>query len=288
MRLGLPNVITLVCLFDIGFAASVEVAVLRSLMSSFVLGTFLSPAFALSFFGALASAVVMGMVYKLARKIRNASLSIVGISLLGALTHNLAQIIFVYLLLIRRKEIFLLLPWLGLSAVVMGWFNGLVAAGVCRKLEEPTEEAAGREKPAVNEGLFSHPVYVSTTSPLYFMTAQAKIISVTCIALSVLFFQNAYLYLGIFILFLAAAQFSGVSVIRMLAGLRKMFFFVFSAFIVPLFFNTGGKTLIEFGFLKITRGGFNMGVFFAFRIVLLALMSSCLVKTTSPGNSSTL
>jgi heptaprenyl diphosphate synthase len=60
LRLGLANIITLTSLVIFGYAIAVQVAVLRTILSSFILGTFLTPGFFLSFSGALMSALVMG------------------------------------------------------------------------------------------------------------------------------------------------------------------------------------------------------------------------------------
>jgi heptaprenyl diphosphate synthase len=43
VRLGLANMITLVALVDLGVGAAVEIAVLRTVCSSFILGTFFHP-----------------------------------------------------------------------------------------------------------------------------------------------------------------------------------------------------------------------------------------------------
>src|SRR4030042_1187275 len=115
IRLGLANIMTLVALVSIGFGAALEIAVFRTVISSFILGTFLSPSFFLSFSGALMSALVMGLTYQLSFVNRKVYLSFVGISVAGSITHNLVQISLVYFILIRHTGIFYLLPWLGIS-----------------------------------------------------------------------------------------------------------------------------------------------------------------------------
>ncbi|MEO0081903.1 MAG: Gx transporter family protein, partial [candidate division WOR-3 bacterium] len=65
VRLGLANVFTLVALVETGPADAFHLALLRSLLSSFVLGTFLSPAFVLSFAGAVVSAAVMVLLFRM-------------------------------------------------------------------------------------------------------------------------------------------------------------------------------------------------------------------------------
>ena len=71
------------------------------------MGTFMSPAFYLSMSGSLISCIVMIGVY---RPLGN--ISIVGVSVIGALTHNLAQLAVAYFILIRHGGIYFLLPLL--------------------------------------------------------------------------------------------------------------------------------------------------------------------------------
>ena len=49
LRLGLANMLTLVALVTLGFRAALEIAVLRTVLSAFIMGTFMSPTFVLSF-----------------------------------------------------------------------------------------------------------------------------------------------------------------------------------------------------------------------------------------------
>ncbi|MFQ5488479.1 MAG: Gx transporter family protein, partial [Gammaproteobacteria bacterium] len=58
---GLANVVTLTVLFLYGWSAAVWVSLLRVLVGSLLIGTFLTPTFALSLSGALASLVVLGL-----------------------------------------------------------------------------------------------------------------------------------------------------------------------------------------------------------------------------------
>jgi len=131
LRLGLANMITLTSLVIFGFGIAVQIAVLRTILSSFLLGTFLSPGFFLSFSGALVSALVMGGIYSLGsiEKSNPSShylfgLSIIGVSILGAVSHNLTQLFVAYLFLIRHKGVFLTLPFLILAGVVTGYVVG--------------------------------------------------------------------------------------------------------------------------------------------------------------------
>ena len=62
-------------------------------------------------------------------------LSIIGISIAGAFSHNMIQLFLAYLILIKHSGIFIFFPWLSVGALVMGYMVGIVSRGVCRNLE---------------------------------------------------------------------------------------------------------------------------------------------------------
>ena len=84
LRLGLANMLTLTALVVLGFGYALEVAVLRTVLSAFIMGTFMSPTFILSFAGAVVSTLIMGFFYWLSGFHRRFRLSIIGISIIGA------------------------------------------------------------------------------------------------------------------------------------------------------------------------------------------------------------
>jgi heptaprenyl diphosphate synthase len=121
-KLGLANIVTLVTLVLIGYKEALAVVLLRSFLGSLIGGTFLSTTFFLSFAGALSSGAVMGLVYCWA----GGRLSLFGVSICGAVTHNVAQL-FVAALLIQQAGIFLYLPYLLFFALPTGYFTGIAA-----------------------------------------------------------------------------------------------------------------------------------------------------------------
>lgn len=123
MRLGLSNAIVLLSIVGFGFRGGLLVSVLRTLLGSLVIGTFLSPAFLFALAGGVSSAVLMGTVYRFLPR----TFSLVGISILGALTHNAVQLTLASLLFIKRAEILFLLPIFGLLSVSTGAVTGGVA-----------------------------------------------------------------------------------------------------------------------------------------------------------------
>jgi len=148
LRLGLANMITLTSLVIFGYAVAVQVAVLRTILSSFLLGTFFTPGFFLSFSGALMSALVMGGMCSL-RKVAEGNpsprylfgFSIMGVSILGAVTHNLTQLFVAYFFLIRHRGVFLVLPFLIVASVVTGYIVGYGANCLSRQVGKIMVEA---------------------------------------------------------------------------------------------------------------------------------------------------
>ena len=59
--------------------------------------------------------------------------SIYGISIFGALVHNLTQLVLVNFLIVRRLELFYLLPVMALTAVVTGFIVAFVAKLILSK-----------------------------------------------------------------------------------------------------------------------------------------------------------
>ncbi|HHW54788.1 MAG: Gx transporter family protein [bacterium] len=126
-KLGLANIVTLLTLVLLGYREALGVVLLRSLLASLIAGTFLTTTFYLSFAGALGSGLIMGLLYHLSR----GRLSLVGISISGAVVHNVSQLL-VAAQLIQQAGIFMYLPYLLLFALPTGYFNGLVVSYLLR------------------------------------------------------------------------------------------------------------------------------------------------------------
>jgi heptaprenyl diphosphate synthase len=120
-RLGLANIMALYAVTAFGLGPAVAVSVLRTFLGSLITGTFLTFAFFLSFSGALLSTIVMWAIFTAAR----GKVSLVGVSIAGAVIHNLTQLgMAAYLL--RQWAILVYLPYLLLFAVPTGMFVGMV------------------------------------------------------------------------------------------------------------------------------------------------------------------
>jgi len=129
VRLGLTNVMTVVTLLALGPRSGIALAALRSVLGGLFVGTFLSVGFFLSVGGALASAVVMALALRWLRP----TLSLVGVSVLGSLTHNTVQLGLAWAFFVQQGALFYYLPVLWLLALVSGTLTGLVLSEVERR-----------------------------------------------------------------------------------------------------------------------------------------------------------
>ncbi|MGB3985588.1 MAG: Gx transporter family protein, partial [Limnochordia bacterium] len=88
-----------------------------------------APTFLLSFFGGLVSTVVMGLGFSVFQK----QFSIIGLSVLGAVTHNVAQLA-VASFMFEQIGFFYYLPYLLFYALPTGFFVGIVTQQLAKKI----------------------------------------------------------------------------------------------------------------------------------------------------------
>lgn len=119
-KLGLANIVNLVTLVSFGFKEALVVAVLRTIVGT--LGTGAVTGFFYSVSGALTSTLVMYFAYKYGSRY----FSLIGVSIFGALAHNIAQLT-VASVMINNWLIFTYLPVMMLVSLFTGYFVGLSA-----------------------------------------------------------------------------------------------------------------------------------------------------------------
>lgn len=133
LRLGLANIITLTTLYLYGLKAGLTVTLVRVFIRSLLAGTFLGPAFIMSLGGGIASTIVMWIVIVVSRRV----LGPVSLSIIGALTHNVTQLLLAYALFVRQiKAIVLISPVILTAGLITGTFNGVVTSMIIKKIEE--------------------------------------------------------------------------------------------------------------------------------------------------------
>lgn len=281
LRLGLANMVTLTTLVLLGFRHAMEVAVIRTILSSLITGTFMSPGFILSIAAAIASTLIMGLFYWLSGVHQRCRFSIVGISIVGAFCHNMAQLALAYLILIKHSGIFVFFPWLSIGSLATGWVVGIVAGGVCRQLAKaPAPETSENTSKTLH--VPAQKQFQAGTSRLHRATPEIKIAAVLVLAILVLIFDDLWFNLALAACLLLAAGTSRTPFTFLWARVRQYTSLIAVAFFFPVFFNSGDHILATIASVKITSEGLTTGSHFAVRIVFLIIASSILLRTTSP------
>ena len=133
LKLGLANVITIIALMMYGIRAAVTVACMRALLAG-IFGTL--PMLMFSFPAAITSSLSMGILHRISRQ----RLSVIGLSIAGAVVHNLTQLLVAYFVLsLSRSSIIAFFPLLILAALVAGFVTGLIAKYLIAQLPISSE-----------------------------------------------------------------------------------------------------------------------------------------------------
>ena len=133
LRFGLANIVSLIILLQYGLKPALTVTLLRTVVSSFFMGTFLSPGFILSFVAGCASISAAGTLCLISDRFHFFRISPIGLSIAGAFIHNMVQIYLAYLMLIKHPGIFFLVPWLSFGSIIIGGFSGFIASGIIKQ-----------------------------------------------------------------------------------------------------------------------------------------------------------
>lgn len=140
-RLGLANVVTLVALVAYGLPDALAVTLVRVTVGALIVGTFGGPAFLLALAGGLTSAVAMGALVRWTMP----PLGVVGVSLIGAAAHNMAQLAVVGVLFTGAVAAVRLAPAALLVSAPAGFATGAVAWLVLNRLPLVGEAADRRD-----------------------------------------------------------------------------------------------------------------------------------------------
>jgi heptaprenyl diphosphate synthase len=128
---GLANIVVITVLVMYGWRTAAWVSILRVLVGSLLLGTFLSPTFMMSLSGAVAS---VSMLW-LASHLPGRGFSAVGYSLLAAMAHISGQFVCAYTLFIPHAGLWRLFPVLLSMAIVLGMINGIICLRLVNRLK---------------------------------------------------------------------------------------------------------------------------------------------------------
>ncbi len=119
LRLGLSNVIVLYLLMKQNYLQAIFVNILKSFIGGIATFTLLTPSSLLSVTGGFSAILLMILAQR-----SKLGFSIIGISICGAIGHNLAQIGLVRILLIKSDSVFDVLPML----MLLGLISGIIIA----------------------------------------------------------------------------------------------------------------------------------------------------------------
>ncbi|MGD9475129.1 MAG: Gx transporter family protein [Eubacteriaceae bacterium] len=126
-KLGLPNIVTMVSIVLLNWPMTLLLVVARVILSGFLFGNMFSIIYSLC--GGLLSLLVMTL---LSRR----SLSIILISVFGAIFHNMGQLIVAALVLQNTNLFFAYFPVLMLIAIPTGIITGTAARGLLSLLKK--------------------------------------------------------------------------------------------------------------------------------------------------------
>ena len=128
LKLGLANVITLLALVMYDTRAAVTVACMRALLAG-IFGAL--PMLMFSLPAAFTSSLSMGILHH----VSGHRLSIIGLSVVGAVVHNLTQLLIAYFVLsLPGSGVLYLAPLLVLAAVGAGLLTGFIARYLVKHL----------------------------------------------------------------------------------------------------------------------------------------------------------
>ena len=117
-KLGLSNIILLVSLYFYGFKASLTIALLKSFLLVLITGA------VTSFFYSAAGAILSSIAMFVGLKYHERVFSFIGISEIGAFSHNLGQIIVACFVMSNIKMMYYF-PMLVLVGTISGFFVGI-------------------------------------------------------------------------------------------------------------------------------------------------------------------
>ena len=132
VKLGLANLCVLLCLYQRKTSDAFLVLVLRIVLTAFTFGSLFSMLYALA--GGLCSFCVM----LLAR--RSGVFSLIGVSILGGVTHNMAQLA-VACDLLQPKACLVYLPHLLVFGAVCGFLIGILTKEISARISLQDERA---------------------------------------------------------------------------------------------------------------------------------------------------
>lgn len=124
-KLGLANIVTLICLYKISKAETFTIQLLRVIIMSIINGNIFSLQF--SFFGFIFSFCMMLILIKFSK------LDIIFISIFSAIVHNLSQVI-VAIFVLGSINIISILPLSLVTGIITGLIIGVLSKIILKRI----------------------------------------------------------------------------------------------------------------------------------------------------------
>ncbi len=126
IKIGLANIVIIFVLYKMSTADAIMVSLIRIMLVSLLFGNVMALAYSIA--GSTLSLLLM-LVLKKSEKF-----SIVGVSISGAVMHNIGQILMAVIIL-ETREIIYYLPVLAVSGIVSGVVIGIVSAIITDRIK---------------------------------------------------------------------------------------------------------------------------------------------------------
>jgi len=133
---GLANVITLFAFIQYGWKTALQVSLLRVVISSLLLGTFLSPTFLLSLSGALLSLLALVLTQLPFRRHPQHQPGAIGYAIIAAISHMSGQFLVAWYFFIPHPGLFKLLPIFITFAVLLGIVSGIITQFLVKSITQ--------------------------------------------------------------------------------------------------------------------------------------------------------
>lgn len=122
-KIGLANVVILFILYSFTFKDAFMVSILRVVLVGILRTGLFSITFFFSFGGACLSVVIMYIVKRFTK------LSVIGVSILGSISHSVGQVL-VAMLFTKNIHVIYYLPWILLFAIP----SGILVGFICKEM----------------------------------------------------------------------------------------------------------------------------------------------------------
>lgn len=125
LRLGFSNIIILFVLYKYSFKDSLYISIVRVIL----VGLLRTGLFSISFFFSLSGAIFSIIFMYLVKKIK--LFSIIGVSIVGSITHSIGQIL-IAIFLLKNENIIYYLPYLLIFSIPTGIITGLITKKIIK------------------------------------------------------------------------------------------------------------------------------------------------------------